>query len=39
MHKAVQMSLQVVRAHAGQRDAVVVTKLDHCIAVGVGGDQ
>ena len=39
MHKAVQMSLQGVRAHSRQRYAVVMTKLDHCIAMGVAGDQ
>ncbi len=39
MHKAVQMGLQVVRAHAGQRDAVLVTEFDHRVAMRIGGDQ
>ncbi len=31
--------LQLARGHAGQRDAVVMAEIDHCIAMRIGGDQ
>jgi len=39
MDEALQVRLQVVRGHAGDRDAVVVAELDHRVAVNIGGDQ
>ena len=33
------MRLQVGLCDAGDRDAVVVPKFDHCVAVGVAGDE
>ena len=39
VHHALQMLLQIIRRHARERDAVIMPKLDHGVAMRVADDR